>query len=162
MLHTEVRPGAYYDSVLLMQLQRALAALPGVEQAGVVMGTPANKEVLAQSRLLTPEAERAAADDLIIVVQSEREEQGSAALAQIDALLAHRRSNDLTEEYRPKTLASAAQMLPEARWVVISVPGRFAAGLAHDALQLGKNVFLYSDNVSLEEEVALKQRADCW
>ncbi len=26
----EVRPGAYYDSVVLMQLQRALAGLPEV------------------------------------------------------------------------------------------------------------------------------------
>ena len=54
MLKTEVRSGAYYDSVILMQLQRGLAALPGIDDAGVVMGTPANKDVLAQSGLLTP------------------------------------------------------------------------------------------------------------
>ena len=51
MIQTQVRPGAYYDSVVLMQLQRSLATLPGVFDAGVVMGTPANKEVLAQSEL---------------------------------------------------------------------------------------------------------------
>ena len=38
---TEIRPGAYYDSVVLMQLQRSLAALDGVDDAGVVMATPA-------------------------------------------------------------------------------------------------------------------------
>ena len=38
----EIRSGAYYDSVVLMQLQRALAALPGVLDAGVVMGTDAS------------------------------------------------------------------------------------------------------------------------
>ena len=42
----EIRQGAYYDSVVLMQLQKGLAALPGVVDAGVVMATPANKEVL--------------------------------------------------------------------------------------------------------------------
>lgn len=37
----ELRAGSYYDSVVLMLLQRALAGLPGILDAGVVMGTPA-------------------------------------------------------------------------------------------------------------------------
>ncbi len=45
----EIRPGAYYDSVVLMQLQRRLADLPGIDDAGVVMCTTANKELLEQS-----------------------------------------------------------------------------------------------------------------
>ena len=64
----EIRSGAYHDSVILMQLQRSLAALPGVLDAGVVMGTDANKNILAQSDLLTSEVEAAVADDLVIVV----------------------------------------------------------------------------------------------
>ncbi|OQY21580.1 MAG: hypothetical protein B6I34_07095, partial [Anaerolineaceae bacterium 4572_32.1] len=67
----EIRSGAYYDSVILMQLQRSLAALPGIRDAGVMMGTQANKDVLAQSNLLTPEAQAAAADDLLIVIQAQ-------------------------------------------------------------------------------------------
>ena len=54
----EIRSGAYYDSVILMQLQRSLAALPDVLDAGVVMGTDANKDILAQSGLLTSEGKR--------------------------------------------------------------------------------------------------------
>ncbi|NJN81215.1 MAG: protein FdrA, partial [Caldilineaceae bacterium] len=68
MIRAEIRPGAYYDSVVLMQLQRGLAALEGVSEAGVVMGTDANKKLLAQSGLLPPEAAEAKADDLLIVV----------------------------------------------------------------------------------------------
>ena len=64
MLKTEVRSGAYYDSVILMQLQRGLATLPGIDDAGVVMGTPANKDVLAQSGLLTPAAQDAGASSV--------------------------------------------------------------------------------------------------
>ena len=64
----EIRKGAYYDSVILMQLQRSLAQQPGIVDAGVVMGTAANKEVLAQSNMLIPEVESAGADDLVIVV----------------------------------------------------------------------------------------------
>ncbi|RME44941.1 MAG: hypothetical protein D6791_12030, partial [Chloroflexi bacterium] len=62
-IKVEIRPGAYYDSVVLMQLQRSLAGLPGVLDAGVVMGTDANKELLEQSGLLPPEAAAAKADD---------------------------------------------------------------------------------------------------
>jgi len=154
----EIRSGAYYDSVILMQLQRSLAALPGVLDAGVVMGTEANKDILAQSDLLTPEAQAAAADDLVIVVRAEDDAAAQTALDQVDKLLTRRREA-IEQEYRPKSLESAAQMMPHAQWVLVSVPGRYAAGVARQALRLGKNVFLYSDNVPLDDEIALKQMA---
>ncbi len=154
-----IRSGAYHDSVVLMQLQRSLASLPGVLDAGVVMGTEANKAVLAQSNLLTPEAQAAGADDLVIVVQAEDDTAAEAALGQVDDLFAKRRGKGVTEAYRPKSLETAAQMMPDALWVLVSLPGRFATGVAQEALRLGKNVFLYSDNVSLQDEIALKQTA---
>jgi len=154
----EVRSGAYYDSVILMQLQRSLAALPGVLDAGVVMGTAANKDILAQSDLLTPEAQAAVAEDLVIVVRAKDEAAARSALGQVDELLTRRRGG-IEQEYHPKSLESAVQMLPDAQWVLVSVPGRYAAGVARQALRLGKNVFLYSDNVSLDDETALKQTA---
>jgi FdrA protein len=63
------------------------------------------------------------------------------------------------QSFRPRSLDSAAKALPAANWVLVSVPGRYAAGVARDALNLGKHVFLYSDNVSLDDEAALKQQA---
>ena len=45
-IKTEIRSGVYYDSAKLMSLQRSLAGLPGIEDAGVVMGTESNKELL--------------------------------------------------------------------------------------------------------------------
>ena len=158
-VRTEIRRGAYYDSVILMQFQRALAKLDGVEDAGAVMGVPVNKDLLAQSNLLTPEAEQAGADDLILVVRGQSGAAAEAALAQVDALLQRKRSVDLDSAYRPKTLATAAQLAPDAQWVVISTPGRYAAGVAREALALGRHVLLYSDNVSVEEEIALKREA---
>ena len=154
----EVRPGAYYDSVVLMQLQRALAGLPEVIDAGVVMGTAANLELLAQNDLL-PEEMKAAPEDLVIVVEAGSKEVAETALGQVDELLSRRRSV-VASEFRPKSLRSAAEMLPESDWVLISVPGRYAAAVANEAIDLGKSVFLYSDNVSLDDEVELKARAD--
>jgi FdrA protein len=155
---SEIRSGAYYDSVILMQLQRALADLPGVEDAGVIMGTDANKDILARGNLLTPEAEKAVADDMVIVVRAKDEQTAQAALDQVDELLTRRRSA-IDHEYLPKSLDSALSMLPDAHWVLVSVPGRYAAGVAREALDLDKHVFLYSDNVTLEDEVALKKTA---
>ena len=160
MVLAEIRPGAYYDSVVLMQLQRALAALPGVEEAGAVMGTEANKDVLAQSNLTTPEVTAAKADDLLIVVRASAAADAQAAIGQIDALLRRRSAgSDAPDGYRPKTLESATHLLPDAQWVLVSTPGRYAAGVAKEALRLGKHVFLYSDNVTIEDEAALKEAA---
>ena len=43
--------------------------------------------------------------------------------------------------------------------MLVSVPGRYAAGVAGEALDPGRNVFLFSDNVPLADEVALKRQA---
>ena len=158
-IQSEIRRGAYYDSVVLMQLQRELVGLPGVLDAGVVMGTDANKDILVQSDLLTPEAQAAGADDLIIVVKAESEDAAREALAQVDSLLTQRQSSTAQEGYRPKSVESAAEMLPDAQWVLVSVAGQYAAGVARKGLALGKHIFLFSDNVSLEDEVSLKQEA---
>ena len=153
----DVRRGAYYDSVVLMQLQRGLIGLPGILDAGVVMATPANRDLLAANNLL-PESITASPDDLLIVVKAESGSFASDAMGQIDSLLAKRRSSP-SQDFRPRSLSSAAKQLPEANWVLISVPGRYAAGVAREALDLGKHVFLYSDNVSLEDEISLKKTA---
>lgn len=152
----EIRAGVYYDSAVLMQLQRGLLGLAGVQDSGVVMGTPANLELLEQSGLLVEAARKAVPNDLVIVVRAVNESAAADALAGVDSLLARRRSV-VSPEFRPKSLETAVQQLPEAGWVLVSVPGRFAAGVARQALDLGRHVFLYSDNVSLEDEIGLKQ-----
>jgi FdrA protein len=155
----EIRSGAYFDSVILMQLQRSLTELPGILDAGVIMGTSANKELLAQSDLLMPEAQEAGADDLVIVVKGSDERSAQSAIEKVDELIQARRSSGLEVEYRPHSLDTAAQIAPETQWVLISVPGRYAAGVARQSLNLGRNVFLFSDNVTLEDEIELKQLA---
>ena len=153
----DVRPGAYYDSVVLMQLQGGLIDLPGVVDAGVVMATAANCDLLAANSLL-PESITASPDDLLIVVKAESDSSAKNAMDQIDSLLVKRRSS-IAQDFRPRSLGGAAKQLPEASWVLVSVPGRYAARVAREALELGKHVFLYSDNVSLEEEISLKKIA---
>ena len=153
----QIRPGAYYDSVVLMQLQKSLAGLPGVVDAGVVMATPANRELLTASDFDLANID-ARSDDLLIIIKGESETAVTQAIAQIDNLLKQRRST-AAQDFRPRSLKGAVDNLPEAEWVLISVPGRYAAGVADEALDLGRHVFLYSDNVSLADEIKLKQKA---
>lgn len=156
---SQLRSGAYYDSVVLMQLQRNLLTLPGVDDAGVVMATPANLELLADSDLLTADGKTAKPEDLLIVVRAAKAADADAALGKVDELLKQRRSL-ASSTFRPRSLAGAVKNLPAAEWVMISVPGRYAAKVADEALDLGKHVFLYSDNVSLKEEIKLKKKAE--
>jgi len=154
----EVRAGAYYDSVVLMQLQRGLSELLGVEDAGVVMATQANRDLLAANNLL-PDSILANPDDLLIVVKADKETAATDAIGKVDELLARRKSSTISQDFRPHSLNAAVRQLPEANWVLISVLGRYAAEIAHEALELGKHVFLYSDNVTLDDEVELKKSA---
>lgn len=158
IIKAEIRSGTYYDSAVLMQLQRSVAQLAGVQDAGVVMGTEENKEILAHIDLVSPEITAAKPDDMVIVVRADDEAAAKEALSQVDELLTRKKSS-ADQDYRPKSLEAAADMLPDASWVLISVAGRFAAGVARKALALGKHVFLFSDNVSVDEEIALKKEA---
>lgn len=153
----QIRPGVYYDSVVLMQLQKSLAELPGVDDAGVVMATPANRDLL-QAVGFDLAGIEAKADDLLIVVKGEDEVSALSAIEQVDELLKRRRSETVSD-FRPRSLAGALDTLPASNWVLISVPGRYAAGVAEEALDLNQHVFLYSDNVSVGDEIALKQKA---
>jgi FdrA protein len=158
VIKSEIRSGAYYDSAVLMKLQRSLSELPGILDSGVVMGTDANKELLAHIDLVSPEVDAAQPDDLVLVVRAENDDAAKDALAEVDGLLTARKS-DIDQEYQPRSIEGAAEILPDSSWVLVSVAGRYAAGVARQALKLGKHVFLFSDNVSLEDEIDLKKSA---
>ncbi len=154
-----VRRSAYYDSVTLMWAQRALRSLPGVDEAGVVMGTAANVTLLRQAGL-TVESGAPTADDLIVAVRADTDAHAAAALGAFEEMLAHPRgAGSSGAEYRPRTIAAAARLLSGANLALVSVPGRFAAGVARDALRSGLHVMLFSDNVPIDEEVRLKGEA---
>jgi succinyl-CoA synthetase alpha subunit len=81
------------------------------------------------------------------------------ALARAEALLTQKADSGRSAEYRPKTVHSAVKNDPTANMAVISVAGRYAATEAWAALRQGLHVLLFSDNVSVEDEVALKNYA---
>ena len=157
IVRSAVRRSAYYDSVTLMQAQQALRSLPGIVEAGVVMGTPANLELLREAGLDVGSAS-ASANDLVVAVSGDTAEHVEAALSSLDALLRARPATDpVDQNYRPRTIATAARLLPGANLALISIPGRFAAGAAREAAAAGLHAMVFSDNVALEDEIRLKQ-----
>src|SRR3989337_189370 len=159
IVRSAVKRSTYVDSVTLMLVQKEVRQQPGVTEAGLVVATDANRTLLRDAGLLSPEAEAAGPDDLVISVSGTSDNVVAAALALAEQLLTQRRQPTAAGEYRPRTIAAAHRMLPDATIAAISVPGRFAAAVAREALQEGLHVFLFSDNVSLEDELALKRMA---
>lgn len=154
-----IRKNTYFDSVTLMALSTKANQIAGVEQAVVAMGTEMNKGVLRNVGLLVPEAESAGVGDLMIVVKAATEEDGERALEDVQALFATRNAAQATGSVTYATLESAVQHVPQANLALISVPGEHAAREARKALERGLHVMLFSDNVSIEDEVALKATA---
>jgi FdrA protein len=160
-IHTIIKKSAYHDSVSLMLVAKELAKAPGVVDAAVVMATEANKGILKEAGLLSLEAEAASPNDLVIAVSGN---SGALpeALALAESLLQNKvsaSSEPGSSTFQPRTLAGAVKANPSANVAVISVAGRYATAEAWDALHRGLHVLLFSDNVSLEDETALKRYA---
>jgi len=151
----------YRDSVSLMQLSAALGRLPGVEQASAVMATPANLELLRGARLLDG-APSASPNDLLIAVRGKStaalEAAIAAAMEELQRPPAQAGAGGLAAQ-PPRSLQMGLAQVPGANLALISVPGEYAAAEAMKALRLGLNVMLFSDNVPLADEAALKRYA---
>lgn len=159
-----VQANQYKDSVALMRVAQRLLALPGVRGATLQLGNPANKEILQEAGLLTAEVQGAGPSDIMVVVQADSAAAAEAAREEAHSQLAGRdevqgaKSAD-AEEMPATNLALAHERHAAANLVQISVPGVYAAAEALKAVNRGLNVFLFSDNVPLEQEVALKRAA---
>jgi len=155
-----VRRGFYLDSVALMRLSQKLSALPDVESAALMIGSDSNKKVMEEALLLTDTGRGAGANDLIVAIRTQNNEAVDSILNEAEALLDAPVIRAAEEgDWRPKTLDSALETLKEVNLALISVPGEFAAEEARKALRKNLHVMLFSDNVSVEDECALKKEA---
>jgi FdrA protein len=149
-----IRKNQYYDSVFLMGFNNRLSKMEGVLQTAVLMGSDANKEVLRDLGFVNAAVKSASANDLVVGVSAETQAVVDEILLHLDKLLIEVNSSKRSLELH--TLAEAIAAKPEANLVVISVPGEYAARETRKSLEAGKHVFLFSDNVSIQDEVSLK------
>ncbi len=153
-----VKNNTYYDSVTLMIITREVKKVEGVKEVIVGMGTELNKELAGNLNLLTSELQKITPNDFFISLDSADNNITQKAFSLIDELLSKKKAE--SEDYRPSTFESALKYMPDANLVLISLPGKYAAREAKNALSNNRHVMLFSDNVSLEEEIDLKNLAN--
>ncbi len=154
-----VRPNSYKDSIRLLEATRAVLGAPDVEWGWALMATPANLATLAKEGF-TSGLDKAGANDLVIAVRAKDDAAASAALdTATDALFGAVASEAAEQKKAAADLRAALKDQPGTNVAIISVPGPYAALEAHKALSAGLHVLLFSDNVSLEDEIGLKKRA---
>ena len=167
-LQVSVRSNLYKDSVALMRIAEEVRAATGVARATLLMGTEANKAILEQAGLFSDALRAARAADLMVLVEDAEDHDGSrvaAALQLAERLLAGKAAasqpgvQQMSPQSMSMALAAAHEAGNNAGLAQISVPGAYAAAEALKAIKAGLDVFLFSDNVSLEQELAIKQLA---
>lgn len=163
MVHAFIKKGSFQDSVSLMLVSRKLSEFSQVDETSVMMGTPANKSLLEATGFWHDLFNDATPNDICVAIKT-----GSA-----DPTITQFISDALEEALKAiaqgqqggkrlpvaRSWQTARHKLPDANLVLISIAGEYAAGLADQALDAGCNVMMFSDNVSLEQEIALKRKA---
>lgn len=164
MKFLRVRKDSYHDSVFLMLATQELKASGGVREAVVAMGTDMNRDLLSGMGFGGPDLDGAGPNDLLVAVEAQDAAKAEAALDRALELVDRKKASSASGLggsglTRTGSLDAALSRLPKANLAVISLPGAYAAREARKALEKGLHVMLFSDNVSLEEEVDLKRRA---
>jgi len=153
-------PQCYRDSVSLMQLSRRFSGRPGITWASAQMGTAANLSLLKEAGVLT-DLPGPRPEDLLLVLVGEGDLEAllEEAEREVRAPPSSPGPAGKSAGAEPSSVREAVRADPSLDLALISVPGDYAAGEALKALAAGLDVMLFSDNVSLEDEVLLKIEA---
>jgi FdrA protein len=152
-----VRTGSYLDSVTLMQVSRRVASLPGITAALVAMATDLNLDLAREMGFDVPPV---SPNDMLLAVDAEHDEALAQAFVEAEAALTAGPRTDvsLAGLPAPRTVRAAARA-SAATVALVSTPGEHAFSDAVDAVDAGLHTMVFSDNVPLEQEVALKEYA---
>ncbi|MGB5656236.1 MAG: FdrA family protein [Acidimicrobiia bacterium] len=152
----EIHPGRYHDSVRLMQASKALQNVEGVTDALVAMATELNLSLLADMGFDMDAVADAGPNDLVLALRAENEAAIVTAHQVLDDALTHKAApSGGLDAPDPRTVGSAAAVT-DANVVLLSVPGEHAFVEAMEALESGRHVMIFSDNVPIEQEIILK------
>jgi FdrA protein len=154
-----IHRSTYLDSVLLLAGSRAILEVPGIEWAAALTGTSANVELLEAEGFDPAALAGAAPNDLVLAARGVSAED---ALDIGESVLFDTKAPHAGELHDPAstTLEDSIAAAGGANLALVSVGGAYATLEAQKALSAGLNVMLFSDNVSLEDEIALKTRGE--
>src|SRR5579863_4574434 len=128
-------PNLYKDSVSLMTVSAEIMSVKGIEAASVVMASATNIDNLREAGLGPFDVRP---NDLLVAI-SGTDEACAEALAEADDLLTHTASaDDAAAAAQPVTsIQMAVAEDPSRNFVLVSVPGDYAAAEGMKALRLG-------------------------
>lgn len=153
-LSVDIRKNTYYDSVTLMLITKEIKKMEGISEVIVGMGTELNKELAENLNLWNKDIAGITPNDFFVAAICE-EDAIKKAVKKVDELLNSKKDNS-SEDIKVKTFSAAVKQMPDANMAVISLPGKYAADEARKALENNMHVMLFSDNVTMEEELELK------
>lgn len=158
-IRTIIKKNTYFDSVSLMALSTRANDIEGIKQVNIAMGTTMNKDVLKNVGLYTEEVEDAGKGDLMIVVEGEEGYDLDELVKKVEEAMIRKADNKGSVDIVYSGVEAAVEDNEGSNVAVVSVPGAYASRVARKALRQGLHVMMFSDNVSLEEEISLKKEA---
>ena len=160
-IKAKIIAGKYLDSVKLMLISRELRSLKGVLEAVAIVATSENREILKASDMLAEEINSASENDIVIVIKADNAKNAAEAINKAEELINKPSADEYNQTPIPQafTLEKAIATLGGADLCLISIAGKYAAAEAEKALEKGLHILLFSDNVSIEDELSLKQKA---
>ncbi len=153
----EVVKNAYYDSVTLMSTTVSIKKALNLKDLVVFMGTDMNKDMMESVGLYDKKFDDATPNDLLIGIEMHETIDGWVDQV-LDKLSNKTNQNQDQSQTVFKTISQAKQA-KDSNIAIISVPGIYAANEAYKALENNMHVMLFSDNVSVEDEIGLKDLA---
>lgn len=160
VIYAKIKENSYQDSINLMLLTNAVSTVEGVSKAQVMMGTDANKDILKEAGLYNEKVQSAQPSDMVVAVDSDSEKVLLAVMDEVENFLSDlsvKKENNQVIDVRNWVEALEAQ--PNANMALISVPGIYAADEIENALDNNLHAFVFSDNITKEDEVRLKKKA---
>jgi len=152
-----VKRNLFRDSIQLMRLSEDVKKLDGIEDAVVSMGTDTNKRLLRDLGLLAKEARAAADGDVMIAVRVKAGADSAQVIARVEEMvMAPPAATGGTRTTVLHSVRSALERMQGANLAVVSLPGKQAFEPSMELLRNGVNVHLFSDHVTIEEEIKLK------
>ena len=160
-IKSQIVANMYRDSIALMRLARDLFEREDVARAEVLMATPANLEVLGRAGLLADEIGDASPNDIIIAIEAESDKAADSSIEWAKEMLTTPRAGASAGEGTSIfSLQSALEAMPDVNLALLSIPGPFVKREALRALENGLNLLIFSDNVSVQDEIEIKSLAE--
>jgi succinyl-CoA synthetase alpha subunit len=158
MVLYEIRKNAYYDSVTLMLISKEIKKVEGVTEVLVGMATELNKELTTNLSLGGEMLDALSPNDFFIAAEVVDQAVMDLVIETVNTLLTEKKSN-AGSAYRPVTIKAALEIVPEANMAIVSVAGQYAEEEVDQLLDANIHVMLFSDNISVDAEKRLKEKA---